>query len=344
MEQADSVTLKPTHHHRIHLHRPSEVTMRRARRVRAYAGLGLSQLALGSGGILARFALEGMGVYAAGAWRLALVALVLIGRFFYLKRPFLRARDELALIGAGVLLAEQSATWTLSISYLSIGTATLLYCTAPLWNGLYEVIFLRRRLPLKFWLALMLAGVGIGVMVLDGSGGPSVGAQQRVLGIGLALASGVGVAAHLIVMRRLSKRGDTQHGYATLDLLTRSYSYAAAVLIVCSFIDGTPLPPLSNWHAWGGILGMAVVTQGVGHTLQNASLKHIRASVVGFSTLLEPVIATVLAAFIFQEDMGLQGTLGIAIVLGALAWALRFTQEIETPPPTTAPGTASVTP
>ena len=58
---------------------------------------------------------------------------------------------------------------------------------------------------------------------------PSDGTQQkehRIVGILLALSSGIGVAAHLILMRKLSQRGDDKRGYGTLDLLARSYSYA----------------------------------------------------------------------------------------------------------------------
>jgi drug/metabolite transporter (DMT)-like permease len=61
------------------------------------------------------------------------------------------------------------------------------------------------------------------------------------------------------------------------------------VLLVGAFIQGQPLPPLSNVQAWLGVLGMTVMAQGFGHTLQNAALKHVRASIVGFSTLLKPV-------------------------------------------------------
>jgi drug/metabolite transporter (DMT)-like permease len=91
-----------------------------------------------------------------------------------------------------------------------------------------------------------------------------------------------------------------------------------------------PLPPLTHWQAWGGVVGMAVITQGCGHTLQSAALKHIRASIVGFSTLLEPVTATALAAVAFGERIGAQSALGVLLVLGSLAWALRSTQAIDT--------------
>lgn len=133
-----------------HRFRPSEAAKRRARVAQAYVNLGLSQLALGSGGILARFAMDGMSLFAVGAFRLGLVGVILLARAIVLGMPPLKRRDEFILMGAGLLLAQQFLTWMLSIAYLSIGTATLLYCTAPLWNGLYEVFFLKRKLPHKF--------------------------------------------------------------------------------------------------------------------------------------------------------------------------------------------------
>ena len=103
-----------------------------------------------------------MGLCTVGAIRLGMVASLLVARLAFLRRPLLKRRDEFFLMGAGLLLAQQFLTWMLSIAYLTIGTATLLYCTAPLWNGLYEVFFLKRKLPRPFWLSLFLAGVGVG--------------------------------------------------------------------------------------------------------------------------------------------------------------------------------------
>src|ERR1700742_108796 len=98
--------------HRFH---PSEAAKRRARIAQAYINLGLSQLALGSGGILARFAMEGMSLFAVGAFRIGLVGVFLLGRAIVLGKPALKRRDELILVGAGLLLAQQFLTWMLSI-------------------------------------------------------------------------------------------------------------------------------------------------------------------------------------------------------------------------------------
>lgn len=280
-----------------------------------------AQLCLSSGGIMARYALEGMSVPMAGAWRFSLIAVVLLARMVFKRRPLLPWRDELALFAAGLLLAEQLATWMLSISYLTLGTATLLYCTTPFWNGLYETWILKREAPRGFWLALCAAGTGVCVMVYD-TGSSDVPGHLRLLGIALALASGVGVSAFFILMRRLAKYDPSGENYHPLDLSTRVYTYAALALTFMSVVEGSEVPPLSDWQVWAGVIGMAVITQGVGHTMQNASLRHIRASMVAFAMLLEPLIASVLAWLIFHEAMGVRGALGGALVLVALAWAL----------------------
>lgn len=292
-------------------------------RARAYSMLLGAQLAISSGGIMARFALAGMSVPMAGAWRFSMVAVVLLARLIIKRRPLLPWRHELALAAAGLLLAEQFATWMLSISYLTVGTATVLYCTAPFWNGLYEALILRKQPPRAFWCALSIAAVGVCMMVYEG---PSTHEQTpthlRMLGIALALASGLGVASFLIVMRHLSKFDPRGDNHNTVDMSTRVYVSAALALTFMCYFDGHPLPPLSEWTVWAGVISMAVVTQGIGHTLQNASLRHIPASMVGFATLLEPLIATGLAWLIFDEALSVRGGVGALLVLGALAWAL----------------------
>jgi drug/metabolite transporter (DMT)-like permease len=174
-----------------------------------------------------------------------------------------------------------------------------------------------------------MAGVGIALIVYEGGGAGAHTNAERALGIALALSSGLGVSLHFIVMRHMSTKVSLRQKYTTLDFLTRSYTYAALMFVGMSVLEGQPLPPLSNWHAWAGVVGMAVITQGLGHTAQNASLRHIRASVVGFCTLLEPLVASILAAVAFGELIGWQGAVGGVLVLISLAFALGFTTRAE---------------
>jgi DME family drug/metabolite transporter len=305
----------------------------RAPRARAYTSLLVAQLAMGSGGIFGRFALQGFGPLSVAAWRLGLAAVPLLLRLAIKRGPRPQMRQELHLLGAGLVLAAQFAAWVGSLQRLSVGASTLLVCTAPLFNGLYEVFILRRHLPRSFWLALCIALAGIGVMVL-GSGDSGAPIDHAAgLGVALALLSSMGMAAYFILIQNIALGAEDRHCYDTLDIITRTFTWGALALFAAAAFSSTPLPPLSNTCAWGGVLGMAVVTQGFGHTLQNAALRTIRASIVGFATLIEPLISAVLAALLLDERLTRQAVGGGVVVLLALGWALRVTAEPPPPPP-----------
>jgi drug/metabolite transporter (DMT)-like permease len=68
---------------------------------------------------------------------------------------------------------------------------------------------------------------------------------------------------------------------------------------------------------------MALLSQLFGHTAMNAAVRVVSATFVGTMTLLEPVIAALLAAWIFGERFGTSTAVGAAIILGAIAVALR---------------------
>jgi drug/metabolite transporter (DMT)-like permease len=309
----------------------------------------VAQFALGSGAVFGRLALCKMSALSVAAWRLGLVAVPLLSRLAwqlgwaaYRRRQngpavplaaasgglsqHRRIRMELYMLLAGLLLAAQFVAWIEALRRLSMGMATLLACTAPLWNSLYEVGIQRRRLPRSFWgaLAVGMLGVGWTLGMADSQSGVLV-AHAAGLGVLLALASSLLIALYLLMMRHISVVATRTAAYGTLDILTRVFSWGAAVLGLGCLIQNAPLPPLQDLQVWGGVVGMALITQGLGHSLQNAALRHLRASIVGFATLLEPLIAAGFGWLCFGETVGWERAGGGVLVVLALGYAMWLT-------------------
>ena len=219
---------------------------------------------------------------------------------------------EWRLLLAGLILALHFATWIASLNYASVAISTLLVCSTPVWTELYTVLVRRRVDALA---AASVAGALAGVAIV-------VGAPDRAntpLGIALALAGAVAFGAYLLAVRGTDPR------YGTLDVTVRTYAYAAAGLGVATLATHDPLPPLHDASAWGGILAMALISQLFGHTALNSAVRVLSATFVSTVTLLEPVIAAVLAAFLFGERLGPATAIGAAVILGAIALAVRAT-------------------
>jgi drug/metabolite transporter (DMT)-like permease len=278
---------------------------------RAFVLVALAQLAIGAAAIFARFALVTGGAIGVSWARMSIAALVLLivsgrrGKF-----RLIDLRSERNMVVAGALLALHFATWIASLRYASVAISTLLVCTTPVWAEAYAVAQRRRVDP---YAALSIAGALAGVAIV-------VGAPDRAntpLGIVLALAGAIAIAAYLIIVRGVDER------YDTLAITTRTYTYAALALGFLMSWTGPAGALPTDWRGWAGILAMALISQLFGHTLLNAAVRVLSATLVSTFTLLEPVIAGLLAAWIFHEQLGATTALGALVILAAIGVALR---------------------
>ena len=284
--------------------------------LKAYFILLIAQLAVGSAAIFARFALHGAGPIAVSALRLTIAAIPMLAfSWVSSKKLSIPKKHELIFALSGVSLALHFSSWIGSLLYTSVAVSTLLVSTAPVWTALYDVFVLKQKAGRVFWLSFLAGACGIALIATaHASAAPIAGLSWW--GNLLALVGGMTFAAYLIAIRPLTKL------YPTTVIVGRTYSWSAlSLLIVCACMH--QLPPGNDYISWGGIIAMAIISQMIGHTGLNASLRWFSSSTVAFSTLLEPVFAAVLAAIIFAEHLSTQTICGCVIVLVSLAIILR---------------------
>ena len=284
----------------------------------AYLILLGAQLAIGAAAIFARFALHGADPVMVSALRLTIAALPLfVYNVLRRGRCKIAAGHELLFAFAGLALALHFVTWISSLLYTSVAVSTLLVTTAPVWTALYDVLILKKKMPIGFWLAFLAGACGTYLIVCTESGGVAPAQGNVLLGEILAVLGSLFIAAYLIAIRSISNL------YPTLVVVGRTYSWAAILLIIAA-LGAQQKVPQNDVISWGGILAMALISQLLGHTGLNAALKSFSPTVVAFTTLLEPVFAAVLAAFIFSECLSVQTVCGCFIVLLSLATILRI--------------------
>jgi drug/metabolite transporter (DMT)-like permease len=260
-----------------------------------------------------------------------LIATLVLAAFAFARRGRGRGtrvdrRQSLLLAIAGVALAVHFATWIASLDYTSVAVSTLLVSCTPIFTAAYDALVHRRGLS-----RASLAAFGAGALGLIGVVGFSATqpshAEHRVLGAALALSGAVAFAAYLILVRSVRSDLDTRA------IVTRTYAWAAAALVVAALVARQPPPALNDATAWGGIVAMALIAQLIGHTAINASLRWFSPSTVSFSTLLEPVSAAVLAYLVFHEGLSVAAILGGCVVLAAIGVVLREDQaELQSSP------------
>lgn len=295
------------------------VESKRQAPIAPYLLLAGAQLAVGAAAIFARLALGGAGPLAVAAARLCVAAAVL-APFALLRRdgraPSPSPPQRGALVLAGIALAVHFAGWIASLEYTTVAVSTLLVATTPLWTAIYETAVRGRRLSRPAMLAFAGGAVGLAAVAgLDTAAPPQPGHQ--LLGAALALCGSLAMAAYLTIVR------DARGTLDTTAIVSRTYLWAGLALVAGAAAAHQPLPPLADASAWAGILAMALVSQLLGHTAINASLRWFSASTVSFTNLLEPVAAGILALLVFGEALSPPAIAGAVLLLGSIAIVLR---------------------
>jgi drug/metabolite transporter (DMT)-like permease len=274
-----------------------------------YVTLSLGVLLVSVGAILVRLAQAPP--LAVSFYRMSIAFLLLLpfaGREATGSWPRLAARPRLLLAASGTALAIHFATWIASLSHTSVAASVLLVNTAPLFAIVMSRVFLHEQPPLAVKIATPIALGGAGLIALGGSDS----SPSSLLGNLLAVCGAAALATYQVIGRGLRR---------TLPLdayLLAVWGVSAAVLALLMAAFATPFGgyPARTWLAFAAL---ALVPTLGGHGLTNRALRSLPAPTVGLFLLGEPVIASLLAFFIFGEAPGPTTLLGGAVVLAALA-------------------------
>lgn len=286
-----------------------------------YAVLFAAQFAIGSAAILGRIGLaSGLTPGWLSAWRLSIaaaavcVAAAAFGRNEV--RPPIGTVARLAF--AGACLGIHFAAWFASLEHISVARSTLLVATTPLWSGLLERYALRRPPSGQFWAGVVVAAAGLCMVVAASARFALPSAVQPSVGDALALLGAVALSVYMFLTQPLQNALGTSH------VIGWTYSSAALFLLPLALIFEGPAPAIpANGIAWAVVAGMAAGPQLLGHTALNWSLKRLSSSVVGASTLTEPVFAAALAWWLLGEPLSFIQIAGGALVLTGVWISLR---------------------
>lgn len=283
-------------------------------RLRNIGLLAIAEIALGLAAIFVRYALTGTGPLNAAFFRMLIAAPIAIAIAKWSGRNLRFSREATGrLVLAGCILGMHFALWIISLEYTSVVVATLLVCTPPFWLALYDAVVHRRVPAPATLLAFLVASIAMVVVVTCGPPTTSSGSNP-VLGAGLALGAAILICFYLMLMR------SAREGNSTLSLIAYAYPSALIFLAPVAFFAHEPLP--STALSWGGIVGMAMVAQLIGHTLLAASLRNFASSTVAFAGLVEPPVSAIAAAVLLGEPLQIAVALGGLTLLGAIAVVL----------------------
>ncbi len=276
--------------------------------------LGIAVIAVAHGAIFVRLA-TGAQPLAIAAWRLTLATGIVLPLVLARSRGAFRSvtrRDMLLTVAAGALLAGHFATWISSLEFTSISNSVLLVSTAPVWVAVIG------RLTGTVHLSRLM-GVAIGLSILGSiiiAGGSVAIGSGTLRGDLLALLGAVCMGAYLLTAQRV------QRTVAFGPYVALVYASAAVWLWIAALSSGTPMLGFAR-STWWALAGIAVVSQVIGHSGYNYSLRQLKPEFVAVTLLGEPILASILGWLLFHEPVSATTLGGGVLVLLAILLAAR---------------------
>ena len=251
-------------------------------------------------------------------WTVLLMSPVTFGSSEVRKELFqVNRRNLLLSCLSGVFLAFHFTLWFESLHHTSVASSTTIVCTEVIWVSLGYALFLKGRMSFRSVMAIAVTLVGSGLIAFaDSSAGGA-----HLYGDVLALLAAVAVAVYVLLGRVVRETvSTTVYTYIV-------YSSCAAVLLLFCLIQKESL---FGYGVSGILVGLllAVFSTILGHSIFSWCLKYFSPSFVSASKLCEPVVAAVLAGFLFDESPAVLQLVGGALILGGVFYYSRLEREV----------------
>jgi len=214
------------------------------------------------------------------------------------------------LIGAlGVVTYPLAFYSAMDLAGVAIGNVVALG-SGPVFAALIEWLVERHR-PTRRWALSTLVAV-LGIAVLSGLGRPAADVGDSLpAGTALGLLAGLAYALYTYSSSRALAAGHGGRG-----VMGAMFGIGALPLAVVLVLTGAPL--LQSGRTIGIAAYLVIAPMVLAYLLFGIGLRGVRSSAATTITLVEPVVATVLAVTVVGERLTPAGWLGLALILAGV--------------------------
>lgn len=247
-------------------------------------------------------------------WTVFLLTPTALGKKVYREEIFHMSKKNLLLsILSGMFLAAHFAVWFESLQHTSVASSTTIVCTEVIWVALGFCLFLKGRISGKAVLAIGVTVVGSVLIAWSDSGS----AGGHLYGDILALIAAIATAVYTLMGQHVRKTVSTT-AYTYVVYL----SCAATLLAVCLIRRES----LMGYGLSAPVVGLllAVFSTLLGHSIFAWCFRYLSPSFVSASKLCEPVVAAIIAVFLFGEMPAPLQILGGVLILGGVFYYSRI--------------------
>jgi drug/metabolite transporter (DMT)-like permease len=234
--------------------------------------------------------------------RSGIAAVLLVGVF----RPSWRGITRTEWLSA-LALAVTTGLFILANKWTTAANAILIEYSAPAWAAMIGAVVLGERATRLDWVTIGLALAGVVLFFVDQL------AFDHVAGNLMALVAGVTLAIHVVLLRKIARRGaDAAAGTALRAMIL---GQVIAAVVGLPFVITAPPLPASGWAA---MLALGVLQQTVPTLFYAWAMRRVTAVEGLLIPIVEPILSPVWVWLAHGERPGRWALLGGAIVVGAV--------------------------
>lgn len=268
---------------------------------------------------VAKFGIDGLGVFAFNSIRYIVASLVLCIVFFLRSGWTPLRREDLGKIVVVSLVSSivYQMVFIVGLSLTSPGNSAVLLSTAPLWIVFISSVLHKEEIRRNVWIGMAVSLFGV-LLIIFGSGKEvtfgSSGAGGDLITLAAAILWGLST--------NLQKPLLVNYSALQLNLIMILVGAAGLTLIAIPAFLSIDLRAIDGSYYTAGIASGAL-SIGVANMLWSVGVKRLGPSRAGNFGNLVPVLAFVFAWAAFGEPIQLQQGIGAAVVLGGVMVARR---------------------
>ena len=222
-------------------------------------------------------------------------------------------RDRMLAFGAGAIFAADLIFWNYSIEAVGAGLATVLGNLQVVLVALLAWAALGERPAPRTLVSIPIALTG--VVLISGVIGSGAYGEDPLLGVVYGVLTAIAYALFLLILRQAGSSERPPAG-PLFDATLSAAVFCAIAGVAIGDIDWVPEAESQAW-----LVLLALSSQVLGWMLIATSLPRLPAVLTSIVLMLQPVCTVLLGALLLDEAPSAVQLSGVAIVLGAVAFA-----------------------
>ena len=204
---------------------------------------------------------------------------------------------------ASLAFTTDLTLWHYSMDITSVSNATIIVNSAPIFVAILGFIFFNERLSKTFIRSFLITYIGIIGLVYYSNNY----INGKVLGDILCLVAALFYAVYLLVIAKLGKEN-------SLNIIFYTTLFCCLFSVLPMLIQGGNMIPTSKFE-WINLLLMAFLCQFGGQYFITHGIGKISASEGSIGLLMQPITATILAAYLFNEILNITQIIFVFVAL-----------------------------